>query len=144
MTEYLPSAKDRRDAIVSDKPDTKFYFESQKFSDIPEQQRPYANSYSQIHAYGAQEVRNNKDLIEAAAARYSINPDIVKAIIYTEASRGALYGKPAQWAHMAGTLYPGNISPSWQVLIPGSNVNNPVFPNMRCRCRTFTVPARSL
>lgn len=90
MTEYLRSEKDRRDAIVSDKPDTKFYFESQKFSDIPEQQRPYVNSYSQIHAYGAQEVRNNKDLIEAAAARYSINPDIVKAIIYTEASRGAL------------------------------------------------------
>ena len=26
---------------------------------------------------------------------------------------------------MAGTLYPGNISPSWQVLIPGSDVNNP-------------------
>jgi hypothetical protein len=74
---------------------------------------------------GAQEVRKYGALIDAAAARYSIDPDIVKAIIYTEVSRGVIYGKPAEWLGRAHTWYPGNIDASWQELIPGSNVHDP-------------------
>jgi len=64
-------------------------------------------------------------LIEDAARRYSIDPDIVRAIIYTEASRGSFYGKDAQALGLAKTHHPGNISPSWQPMIPGSRVENP-------------------
>ncbi|QWG14808.1 hypothetical protein KMZ29_09210 [Bradyrhizobium sediminis] len=74
---------------------------------------------------GAQEVRKYRALIDAAAARYSIDPDIVKATIYTEVSRGVIYGKPAEWLGRARTWYPGNIDTSWQELIPGSNVRDP-------------------
>jgi hypothetical protein len=38
MAEYLRTARDRKRAILNDAPDTKFYFESQKFSDIPNYQ----------------------------------------------------------------------------------------------------------
>ena len=130
MTEYLRSEKDRRDAILNDRPDTKFYFESQKFSDIPEHRRPPVNNKIlgidvQSHAAGTKKVRDNDHLIEDAAKRYSIDPDIVRAIIYTEASRGSLYGEPAQALGLAKTLYPANIDPSWQPIIPGSHVENP-------------------
>jgi hypothetical protein len=40
MTEYLRRAEDRKQPILNDTPDTKFYFESQKFGDIPPNQRP--------------------------------------------------------------------------------------------------------
>jgi len=73
---------------------------------------------------GAQEVRKYSGLINAAAARYSIDPDVVKAIIYTEVSRG-FYGFAAQKAGVAGTWFPGNISTDWQKLIPGSDVRKP-------------------
>jgi len=130
MTEYLRNAKDRRDAILNDTPDTKFHFESQRFSDIPEHQRPQVNNHIlgfeiQSHPDGVNEVKDNDRLIEDTAKRYSIDPDIVRAIIYTEASRGSIYGKPAQRLGVARTLYPGNIDRSWQDLIPGSHVENP-------------------
>jgi hypothetical protein len=125
MTEYLRREKDRRDAILNDTPDTRFYFESQRFPDIPEHERPKINNLTQLHAFGATEVRKYDRLIEAAAERYSVDPDIVRAIIYTEATRGKLYGVPAEIAGGASTLYPGNISSSWQGLKPGSDVSNP-------------------
>src|SRR5437773_12580052 len=90
MTEYLRSEKARRDAILNDTPDTKFYFESQKFSDIPGN-RPGVNNAIQWNEWGAKEVRRLAPQIEAAAARYSVDSNIVKAIIYTELSRGG-YG----------------------------------------------------
>jgi hypothetical protein len=37
MTTYLRKAEDRKRAILDDAPDTKFEFESQKFSDIPKE-----------------------------------------------------------------------------------------------------------
>lgn len=124
MTEYLRREKDRRDAILNDRPDTKFYFKSQDFLDLSEHARPKINNFFQQHAAAVREVRKCNNLIEAAAERYSIDPDIVRAIIYTEVSRGWFYGKPAQDLGGAKTLYPGNISRSWQDLIPGSNVEN--------------------
>src|ERR1700752_2754167 len=130
MTEYLRSEKSRRDAILNDKPNTKFYFESQKFSDIPERRRPAVNNKFlgidvQSHAAGMKKVRDNDRLIEDAAKRYSIDPDIVRAVIYTEATRGSLYGESAQALGLAKTLYPASIDPSWQPLIPGLRVENP-------------------
>jgi len=124
MTEYLRSAKDRKNAILNDTPDTKFYFESQKFSDIPNYQNRSVENPYQRNDWGAQEVRKYSGLINATAARYSIDPDVVKAIIYTEVSRG-FYGFAAQKAGVAGTWFPGNISTDWQKLIPGSDVRKP-------------------
>jgi hypothetical protein len=125
VTEYLRSEEDRKNAILNDVPGTKFYFESQKFSDIPGYYNLPVQNRTQLNSVGAHEVRKYNNLIDAAAARYSIDPDIVKAIIYTEESRGAIYGKPAEWLGMAHTFYPGNINTSWQKLIPGSDVHNP-------------------
>lgn len=141
---YLRSAKDRKDAIVGDWPNTKIYFESQKFSDVPADKRPKANNEVpligiglQSHAFGQKQVRDNNDLIEAAAARYGVDPDIVRAIIYTEGARGH-YGQyvesfdrsthqklplPEGQFEVAKTLFPGNISAEWEALIPGSNVH---------------------
>jgi hypothetical protein len=137
MGEYLLSAKDRKNAILNDTPDTKFYFESQKFSDVPNYQNRSVENRYQRNDWGAQEVRKYSGLIDAAAARYSIDPDIVKAIIYTEVS-GGWYGYapesfdaathkilPKGWLETAHTILPGNISPEWQELIPGSDVHNP-------------------
>jgi hypothetical protein len=124
MTEYLRSAKDRKNAILNDTPDTKFYFESQKFSDIPNYQNRSVENPYQRNDWGAQEVRKYSGLINAAAARYSIDPDVVKAIIYTEVSRG-FYGFAAEKAGVAGTWFPGNINTDWQKLIPGSDVRKP-------------------
>src|SRR3954466_4155673 len=88
MAEYLRTAKDRKRAILTDAPDTRIDFESQKFSDIPDYQNRSVQNRYQRNDWGAQEVRKYSDLIDAAAARYSVDPDIVKAIIYTEVSRG--------------------------------------------------------
>lgn len=105
MTEYLRRAEDRKAAILNDTPDTKFHFESQKFSDIPNYQNRHVQNYTQFNSLGAQEIRKYDDLINAAAARHSIDPNIVKAIIYTEVARGAIYGKPAEWLGRAQTWY---------------------------------------
>lgn len=125
MPTYLRRAEDRKNAILRDTPDTKFHFESQRFSDIPNYQNRNVQNYTQLNNFGAQEVRRYGALIDAAATRYSIDPDIVRAIIYTEVSRGAIYGRPAEWLGRARTWYPGNIDASWQELIPGSDVHNP-------------------
>src|SRR6266571_7404650 len=125
MTEYLRSAKDRKNAILNDTPDTRFYFESQKFSDIPNYESLPIQNHTQLNEVGAQEVRRYNRLIDAAAARHSVNPNIVKAIIYTEVSRGAIYGYLAEQLGIAHTIYPGNIDTSWQKLISGSDVHNP-------------------
>jgi len=125
MPKYLRSEKDRKSAILDDAPDTRFYFESQRYSDIPGYQNRRVENLVQTNGYAAREVRKNENLIDAAAARYSIDPDIVKAVIYTEVARGAFYGKPAEWVRQASTLLPGNIGAEWQKLIPGSDVHNP-------------------
>lgn len=93
MPRYLRNAEDRKNAILADTPDTKFHFESQKFSDIPNYQDRRVENIYQRNDWGAQELKQYSRWIEAAAARYSIDPDIVKAVIYTEASRG-WYGSP--------------------------------------------------
>ena len=74
MTQYLRSVQDRRNAILNDTPDTKFYFESQRFSDIPDRDRPPVQNRIQMNEWGAPEVKRYSRWIEAAAARYSIDP----------------------------------------------------------------------
>jgi len=138
MTTYLRRAEDRRKALLEDLPDTKFEFESQKFSDIPREKRPPINNYLQNHGFGAQAVKKYDTLIEEAAKRQGVNPDIVRAVIYTEASRGGEYGYPGEAVGrtirsllklkqdvIAHTILPGNIDSGWQKLIPGSDVHNP-------------------
>ncbi|MGC2777670.1 MAG: hypothetical protein WA418_18745 [Bradyrhizobium sp.] len=140
MTTYLRNAKDRKQALLEDAPDTKFEFESQKFSDIPREKRPAINNFLQNHRYGAQEVRKYDALIEEAAKRHGVDPDLVRAVIYTEVSRGGEYGYPAEAVGrtmrslfaldhdvIAHTILPGNIDSSWQKLIPGSNVHDPRY-----------------
>lgn len=138
MTTYLRRAEDRKRALLDDVPDTKFEFESQKFSDIPRENRPPINTYLQNHGFGAQAVKKYDALIEEAAKRQGVNPDVVRAVIYTEASRGGEYGYPAEAVGrtirsllqlkqdvIAHTILPGSIDSSWQKLIPGSDVHNP-------------------
>jgi hypothetical protein len=107
MTDYLRSAEDRRNAIINNT-DSKFYFENQKFSDVPNYQNLRVQNYIDVNPFGiaayflaqrndwgAQVVRQYSGAIDAASARYSIDPDIVKAIVYTEVSRG-FYGYLAE------------------------------------------------
>ncbi|WP_257168593.1 hypothetical protein [Bradyrhizobium sp. SRS-191] len=137
MTTYLRRAEDRKRAILDDAPDTKFEFESQNFADIPKGKRPAINNPIQWHAKAAQAIKSYDPLIEAAARRNGINPDLVRAIIYTEASRGG-YGYYFEAAdqslrsalgfkrdHLSHTILPGNLDPSWQQLIPNSDVHKP-------------------
>ncbi|MCL8485191.1 MULTISPECIES: hypothetical protein [Bradyrhizobium] len=138
MPTYLRTAEDRKRALLEDTPDTRFEFESQKFSDIPNDQRPAVNTLLQHHQWGAEQVRTNNALIEEAARRYGVNPDLVRAVIYTEVTRGGEYGYPGEAVGravrslfrldhdvIARTILPGNIDASWQKLIPGSDVHNP-------------------
>ncbi|MGJ4884746.1 hypothetical protein [Bradyrhizobium sp. HKCCYLRH3097] len=138
MTTYLRTAEDRKRALLDDAPDTKFEFESQKFSDIPKDKRPAINTAVQHHQWGAQQVKTYNALIEEAARRHGVNPDLVRAVIYTEVSRGGEYGYPGEAVGravrslfrldhdvIARTILPGNIDSSWQKLIPGSDVHTP-------------------
>ncbi|GLH77504.1 hypothetical protein SSBR45G_24120 [Bradyrhizobium sp. SSBR45G] len=138
MTTYLRTAEDRKQALLNDAPDTKFEFESQKFSDIPKDKRPAINGPLQHHRWGAQEVKKYDAEIDEAARRHGVNPDLVRAVIYTEVSRGGEYGYPGEAVGrtmrslfrldhdvIARTILPGNIDSSWQKLIPGSDVHSP-------------------
>ena len=125
MAEYLRRAEDRKNAILNDAPDAKFYFESQKYSDIPNYQNRRVENLVQMNGLGARVVREYSDLIDAAAKRYSIDPDIVKAIVYTEVSRGWYGYIPEKAIGMTGTWLPGNINQEWQRLIPGKYVRDP-------------------
>ncbi|MGJ5205525.1 hypothetical protein [Bradyrhizobium sp. HKCCYLR20261] len=137
MPTYLRRAEDRRQAILKDLPDTKFEFESQKFSDIPKERRPPVNNRYQPHGVAAREIQKYNALIEDAAKRNALDPDLVRAVIYTEISRGA-YGYAAEavdrvirWSLplpkdlLSKTILPGNLDPSWEKLIPGSDVHKP-------------------
>ena len=84
MPKNLRSERGRRGAILGDTPDTRFYFESRTFSDIPDYQHRRVENLIQTNGLAAKEVRRDEHLIDAAAARHSIDPDIVKAVIYTE------------------------------------------------------------
>ena len=62
MPKYLRSERDRKSAILDDAPDTRFYFESQRYSDIPGYQNRRVKNLVQTNGYAAREVRKNENL----------------------------------------------------------------------------------
>lgn len=88
----------------------------------------------QANQYAGTFVKDNSFLIENAASEFGVNSDLVKAVIYTEMSRG-WYDNI--FPPLADTILPGNIDPVWEALIPGSDVHN-VQDNIRLTAKLLS------
>ncbi len=64
-----------------------------------------------IHFTGYSAVYVYDHVIEFEADRQGVDPDLVRAMMYTEDANGALYGPAVQAARVAGSLLPMNIKP---------------------------------
>lgn len=134
MTDYLVVAEDREQAILKNT-NQKIKFEHQEVGDVEEFRNgifeneidlrsmgvPVYISLQSNEAAGAF-IRYNAKIIADAADEFRVDPNLVRAVIYTEMSRGwydnyNLLG--------SDTVLPGNVDKSWEPLIPGSDVNNP-------------------
>jgi|GEM_PF-3240567 len=131
MTKYLTVKEDRRKSIINDT-DEKFLFEHQSIHDVDDFKNGIFENRINLNPFGiplylnlqdnvgaGAFVRENSDLIEAAAAEFSIDADLVKAVIYTEMARG-WYDR----FNPAGslTVLPGNVSEeSWADLMPDAD-----------------------
>ncbi len=142
---YLRTAAERRSSILQDNnANDRFYFEHQTVGDVAAfRNGVFLHQESGAHLLGgslvvfpqlnrsaAATVNTYDALIVQAAAEFGIDADIVRAVIYTEVSRGVSYGQVTELvAGLSGGILevstlPGNIHPDWEVLIPGSDVNN--------------------
>lgn len=140
----LRTALDRIESIKNGTDDT-FYFEHQTIDQVREfDSGIFENTILGINAQrndlGRSAVLENESAINDAAAEFSINPDIVKAVIYAENSRG--------WYDSinfigSSTVLPGNIQEHWEILIPGSDVNN-VNDNIRLTAKLLSEIASRL
>lgn len=134
----LRTAADRIASIKNDTNDT-FYFEHQTIDQVSAFDNGiFENNIlgikTQRNDVGRNAVLNNEAAINSAAAEFSINPDIVKAVIYTENSRGwydaiNFTGSPS--------VLPGNLLEHWEELIPGSDVYN-VNDNIRLTAKLLS------
>ncbi len=134
MTEYLSKSEDRIQAILNNT-NQKLSFEHQDVNDIdafksgifenridinPLGPIPVYLSLQDNHGAGVF-VRQNNSLINSAANEFGVDSNLVKAVIYTEMSRGWYdYINPFG----SSTILPGNINETWAALIPGSDVHN--------------------
>jgi soluble lytic murein transglycosylase-like protein len=70
-----------------------------------------------VHKAGYLAVLLYNDIIELEARRQGVDPDLVKAMVYTENANGALYGPAAQAVHLERSTLPMNIRPNlWSQL----------------------------
>lgn len=133
MTDYLVVAKDRARAI-RDNTNQRFKFEHQEVGDVEEFKHGIFENRRNINPLGIPVyyvfqdndgagvfVKDNSKIITEAADEFGVDPNFVRAVIYTEISRGYYdrYNLPG-----SDTVLPGNVHKSWELLITGSDVNN--------------------
>ena len=132
MKKYLRKG-DKRQKAIEKNTDDMFYFQHQDVRDVDafktgiRENNLGADLLGVPFRFNLQNNRNaaeyvlkNSELIENAADEFDVSSDLVKAVIYTELSRGwydilNLRGSP--------TILPGNIKKGWEMLIPGSSVD---------------------
>ncbi len=155
MVEYLVIKKDRVKSII-DGTEDKFGFEHQEIEDIPAfkdgifQNRelipysPFGEDRIEIdlqrNRLAGLFVRQYSGMIGRAAEEFDLSPDFLKAVIYTEISRGwydalrPLRDDPVlrhlPYVGASSTVLPGNVHRDWEILLPGSNANR-VQDNLR-------------
>lgn len=104
----LRNEADRRPNIIAD-----------EAAVFPIEENPEADPTPPLwsfHSVGRDVVRKYAPIIEDSAERHGVDPDLVKAIMYTENARGFWSGLP-QAIGEAGSLLPMNINPKiWQRL----------------------------
>jgi len=155
-TIYLHTAEGRKGAILNDLP-YKIYFEHQEISQVAslasgvfENFRSIAISTStasaivfvnlQKHDAGASAVSRHASTIEAAAQEFGLDPDFLKAVIYTENARGWYDGNTA-WTY---SVRPANISSEWDSLVPGAHVTDQGAGNIRIAAKLLAEIAERL
>lgn len=133
MTDYLVKEAHRIEAI-KDNTNQKFKFEHQEVADVDEFKDGIFENRADINPFGIPVyltlqdndgagvfVRKNSEIISEAADEFGVDPNLVRAVIYTEMSRG-FYD---QYNPMGSpSVLPGNLQKHWEDLIPGSDVNN--------------------
>ncbi|MEM7634680.1 MAG: hypothetical protein AAF299_08985 [Pseudomonadota bacterium] len=133
MTSYLVEEEQRVEAILEGR-NQKIKFEHQEVGDVEEfkdgifENRIDINPFGLPAYYNMQDnfgagafVRANTGAINDAADEFGVDPNMVKAVIYTEMSRG-WYDKISP--RQSPSVLPGNLKKHWEELIPGSDVNN--------------------
>lgn len=133
MTDYLVKEAQRIKSI-EDNTSQKFKFVHQDVTDVDEFKHGIFENRIDINPFGIPVyltlqdndgagvfVRNNSKIINDAADEFDVDPNLVRAVIYTEMSRGFydqynLVGSPS--------VLPGNLKKNWEKLIPGSDINN--------------------
>lgn len=133
MSKYLVIAAERVESILNSTND-KFKFQHQEIAEVEEFRNGIFENRLDVNPFGipvylslqdnfgaGKFVRENDGLISAAAREFGIEPDLVRAIIYTEMSRG-WYDR----INLSGsdTILPGNILEKWEDLIPGTDIRN--------------------
>jgi hypothetical protein len=116
---YLKTELERFLSLIYDTKD-KFEFEHQELKDVPEFRNGVSENLIQWNDWAGEFIRSNSSVIESAAKEFDIDPNLVKAFIYTEKARG--------WYDVINpfttTELPGNLKEKWEVLIPGSDVHH--------------------
>ncbi len=145
MVEYLVKKKERETAIFEDSSDM-IKFEHQEIEDVADFKEGITENGRTIDIFGrnagwashqdnrwaAKFVRENSGLITKAANEFDLSPDLLKAVVFTEMSRG-WYDRIETGivdflpdflpdSYIVETYLPGNVSKFWEPLIPGSDV----------------------
>lgn len=78
----------------------------------------YGKWYS-FDSFGNSEIKKHSELIDRISNEQGVDSKLVRAIMFTEASHGKLYGSPAEFFGAADSLFPMNIRPDlWKNLLP--------------------------
>lgn len=151
MVDYLVEEEERKKAIKENS-DAKFEFEHQEIEDIPTFREgifenrleipynPFGDGQIEIdlqrNRMAGLFVRQYSGLIRRAAEEFDLSADFLKAVIYTEVSRGwydalaffrhdpVLRHIPVPLVGTSATVLPGNVGREWEILIPRSSVNH--------------------
>ncbi|MCP4393512.1 MAG: hypothetical protein GY804_04505 [Alphaproteobacteria bacterium] len=115
--EKAPSVNIEKDRIKAIKDNACAKFDIEINTDVKGDKPKYSS-----HSLGHTIVNNNKNNIADASNELGVDKDLIKSIIYVEASQGGIYGYPADWVFMSDTIMPMNVSKTkWKDLAKDKN-----------------------
>ncbi len=132
MPKGLRLSADRERAILENTGEP-FYFEHEQITDVDEFRDGISENQIDVNPFGIPlyatlqanegargKIRELDKVIERAAKDSNVHPDFLRAIIYTEESRG-WYDHWTKYVRESSTWLPGNVLKKWEALIPGSD-----------------------
>ncbi len=132
MPKGLRLSADRERAILENTGEP-FYFEHEQITDVDEFRDGISENQIDVNPFGIplyatlqanegarEKIRQLDKVIERAAKDPNVHPDFLRAIIYTEESRG-WYDHWTKYVRESPTWLPGNVLKKWEALIPGSD-----------------------